>query len=212
MGSLLSRDQKLEENMYAENGDLESYNNGVENREVFTREDAQLTPSKAVYCSGPHKNPESQRAFRKDKHKRPSFALPIIKVAVHVFTPPDYHKSQPKMIPRWSQFRYIERNLFTGGTRTSLPDIGVITLQNVLDEKDYLHISWDEFTENFTPYNEEQSKSQEKGSYFMQSSWTAGNANLDKPRPQPYPDLRAPNTPASSSGRYHSHHHRSHRS
>jgi hypothetical protein len=158
-------------------------------RVLFTAAEVQLNMGKVVYCSGPHRNADSTKAFTKDSHKterKPS----EIEISIHYFEPGHYQTFKMKKIKRWTSFKFDRRRRFPNGSDNSEAD--VIRLIDARREKDYIEMSWREFISNFTPFSEEQSKPQMKGSYFDTASWTVNSANqkpsrLETVTPAPLP-------------------------
>ena len=158
-------------------------------RVTFTAAEVKLNMGKVVYCSGPHRNAESQKAFTKASHKedrRPS----EIEIPIHYYDQGNYRAFKSKKIKRWTPFKFNKRRNFANGP--GAPEADVITLVDAKRERDYMEISWHEFIGNFSPFNEEQSQRGQKGSYFDTASWTVEKENkkpsIDKtPAPAPPP-------------------------
>jgi hypothetical protein len=69
-------------------------------------------------------------------------------------------------------------------------------------------MSWREFISNFTPFSEEQSKPQMKGSYFDTASWTVNSANQKPSRLETVTPAPLPAHLSVDDYNYHHHHSR----
>jgi hypothetical protein len=128
----------------------------------FTKQDVELKTEMVVYCSGPHRNAETTKVQNQ-------------RVLLHVFTKSNYLNLELK---RWDPCTFVSRMDVQVNNQIQ----NIVKLQRVAYPNEKLHITWHDFTENFTPYNMENSnKSQNNiGSFFTSSDWIAQGLNSNK--------------------------------
>jgi len=156
---------------------------------TFTKAEVTLTRVKAVYCSGPHRNAESTKVYKKDIHLQEQKSMSDVNVGVHYFERGNYEGSKVQKIKRWTQYTFNERRLYRLG-RHSSDYVDVVTLFNSKNREYALEITWLEFFENFSPFNEQESQQGQRGYYFRDSSWTVNSANQKPTRAEDPPQPR----------------------
>ncbi len=142
----------------------------------FTASEVELNRERIVYCSGPHRDADSPKAYTKDSHKTAK-STSQINIRIHYFEDGNHHVFKETKIKRWTGYKFDKRRRYAIGSK----DIDVITLVDAKKAKNYMDIAWSEFTSNFTPFSEEESRPSSRGSHFDTSSWTVENAN-QKPK------------------------------
>ena len=172
---------------------------------TFTKAEVTLTRVKAVYCSGPHRNAESTKVYKKDIDLQEQKRMSDVNVSVHYFERGNYEGFKVQKIKRWTQYTFNERRLYRLGRRSS-DYVDVVTLFDSKNKGYALEITWLEFVENFSPFNEQESQQGQRGYYFRDSSWTVNFANTKPTRledpPQPRRESRR------GDGRYYDDDHR----
>jgi len=130
-----------------------------------SKEDVLLILGKSVYLSGPYRNNDTTKAT-------PKIMLHIIDSEGR-FYPVDFE--------RWKSFRFKERK--GSKTKFSGSESRIVILQDTIDTTKNIMVSWNEFTENFSPFNADDSSklSVQKGSYFTTNDWNTAGANNMNP-------------------------------
>ena len=127
----------------------------------FSARDVLLNLGTAVYLSGPNRNKDTTKVD--------------VNIQIHVLM--DRGGFIPLEYKRWKMFRVIKRNISSFEFQGS--DMGIISLEDSDDTSKSITVSWKEFTNNFTPFNVDDSSKMNgtTGVLFTSRDWNVNGAN-----------------------------------